>query len=189
MVATDRPAARAVLRARRARLAGAGRSAADEAIAASLRRVVAGFAPRVLAGYWPMRDEPDLREALAAWHREGVVVALPRVVTAGAPLQFGRWHPDAVLAPGVFGTLHPEPHVALEPDLLLLPCLGFDANCQRLGYGGGYYDRTLAQLPQARAIGVAYDACEMVGFEAQPYDRALDAIVTERRVLSRSRSD
>ena len=174
------------LQARRAALVGPARQAADRAIVASLQRTVAQFAPRVLAGYWPMRDEPDLREALAQWHRAGVVVALPRVAVPASPLHFGRWSPGAVLAQGPFGTSHPEPHEPLEPDLLVLPCLGFDARCQRLGYGGGYYDRTLAALAGARAIGVAYDRCEVVGFDAQPHDRALDAVVTERRVLLRS---
>lgn len=184
--ASDRTAARVALQARRAALVGAARRAADRAITERLRRLVAQFAPRVLAGYWPMRDEPDLREALAQWHRAGVAVALPRVAAPASPLHFGRWSPGATLAQGPFGTSHPEPHDPLEPDLLLLPCLGFDLCCQRLGYGGGYYDRTLATLPRSRAIGVAYDCCEIVGFEAQPYDRALHAVVTERRVLLRS---
>lgn len=181
-----RDAARVALQTRRAALVGEDRRAADSAIVARLRDLVARWAPRVLAGYWPMRDEPDLRAALAQWHGEGVVVALPRVAARASPLEFGRWSPDTTLAEGPFGTRHPQPHEPLEPDLLVLPCLGFDPRCHRLGYGGGYYDRTLAALPGARAVGVAYDDCEIVGFDAQPHDRPLDAIVTERRVLLRS---
>jgi len=162
---------------------------ADRAIVSRLRDLVARYAPRVLAGYWPMRDEPDLREALVQWHRDGVVVALPCVAARAAPLAFGRWTPETELADGPFGTRHPHPLEPLAPDLLVLPCLGFDARCHRLGYGGGYYDRTLAVLPGARAVGVAYDDCEIVGFDARAHDRPLDAIVTERRVLLRSGGD
>lgn len=187
MDASDRRAARNALLARRAALAVEARADADREIRARLARLVATLAPapRVIAGYWPMRGEPDLRELLAVWHAGGLAVALPRVAGRAEPLRFGRWRPGSALAAGPFGTLHPEPHEALEPDLLVLPCLGFDPHCYRLGYGGGYYDRTLAQLAHARAIGVAYDDCEVVGFAPQPYDRALDAVVTQRRLLTR----
>jgi 5-formyltetrahydrofolate cyclo-ligase len=181
--ARDRGDARAGLRALRASIDPAARAAADRAIRARLQTLVAAVSPGTLAGYWPMGDEPDLREALGAWHRAGIVVALPRVVAPAAPLEFGRWRPDSRLARGPFGTLHPEPHEPLSPDLLVLPCLGFDARCHRLGYGGGYYDRTLATLPLARAIGVAYDDCEVVGFEPQSFDLALERVVTERREI------
>jgi len=185
--ASDRRAAREALLTRRTALAADARADADREIRARLARLVATLAPapRVVAGYWAMRGEPDLGELLAAWHEEGLEVALPRVAAAAAPLEFGRWRPGAVLAAGAFGTRHPEPHDALVPDVIVLPCLGFDALCHRLGYGGGYYDRTLARLPGARAIGVAYDECEIVGFEPQPYDRGLDAVVTQRRALLR----
>ena len=143
------------------------------------------FAPKTLAGYWPIGDEPDLRELLHAWHRAGIVVALPRVVAKASPLEFGGWGPDARLADGPFGTLHPEPHLPVTPEVVIVPCLGFDAQCDRLGYGGGYYDRTLGALTGVGAFGVAHDACEMIGFEPASFDRTLDAVVTERRVLRR----
>lgn len=191
MDASDRRAARNALLARRAALADDARAGADREIRARLARLVATLvpAPRVVAGYWPMRGEPDLRELFASWHAGGLTVALPRVAGRAEPLRFGRWRPGTALAAGPFGTLHPEPHEPLAPDLLVLPCLGFDAHCHRLGYGGGYYDRTLAELPRARAVGVAYDDCEIVGFEPQPYDRALDAVVTQRRLLTRPRDN
>ncbi len=173
------------LRARRSALGPDARASADRAIRERLWTLVEAFAPKTLAGYWPIGDEPDLRELLHAWHRAGIVVALPRVVAKASPLEFGGWGPDARLADGPFGTLHPEPHLPVTPEVVIVPCLGFDAQCNRLGYGGGYYDRTLGALTGVGAFGVAHDACEMIGFEPASFDRTLDAVVTERTVLRR----
>lgn len=179
--ASDRVLARRQLRARRAAISAGERAAGDARIAAALDALIATVAPRVLAAYWPMRDEPDLRGCFDAWVARGVVVALPRVAAPGAALAFGRWTPGVEMAPGAHGTREPRPFDEVVPDTLLLPCVGFDARGFRLGYGGGYYDRTLAALAGARAVGVAYDACEMTGFDAGPHERPLDWVVTDRR--------
>lgn len=186
MDAGDRGRARRLLRERRAAIGRARREAADRAIAARLEQLVAQLQVRTLAAYWPIHGEPDLRPALHDWHAAGIVVALPRVIAAGAPLAFGCWDPAEALEAGPFGTLHP-PAVApgLRPDLIVVPCLGFDARCYRLGYGGGFYDRTLAELAGACAVGVAYDDCEVGGFDAHEHDLPLDWVVTERRLLRR----
>lgn len=172
--------------ARRAALRPSARVAADAAIAARLDVLVRRLAPAAVAGYWPIRDEPELVGALTRWHEAGLVVALPRVVGAGEALRFARWRPGVAMAAGPFGTRHPDPHEPVEPDLLVLPCVGFDLHCHRLGYGGGYYDRTLAAMPAAATVGVAYDECELAAFEAQPHDRPLDWLVTQTRTLSRA---
>lgn len=182
-VAGDRAGARRTLLALRAGIAPAQRVAADEAIAARLDAIVRALAPEVVGGYWPMRDEPELVAAFTRWHAAGIAVALPRVVAAGVALEFGRWEPGAALVQGPFRTLHPEPHRPVVPQLLVLPCVGFDRHCFRLGYGGGYYDRTLAAIPGARAVGVGYDECEIAEFPCEPHDRRLDWIVTQTRVL------
>ncbi|OJX00971.1 MAG: 5-formyltetrahydrofolate cyclo-ligase [Burkholderiales bacterium 70-64] len=178
-----RGAARNTLLARRRSMAPDVRCAADEAIAARLDEVLAARpwgAGDVLGVYWPVRGEPDLREAMARWHRAGRAIALPRVVAADRALEFGRWEPGWPMREAQFGIPVPEPFVVLVPTLLIVPCVGFDAHGHRLGYGGGYYDRTLGEraIP---AIGVAYDACEIERFEPGAHDRRLAMIVTQTR--------
>lgn len=163
------------------------RANADPAIARRLVELL-GAPPYdaidVLGVYWPIRDEPDLASCYAHWLHGGRRLALPRIGADGA-LEFGRWHDDAELRAGRFAIPVPEPFDVVAPGLLVVPCVGFDVRGYRLGYGGGHYDRTLAArgLP---AVGVAYDGCELHGFEAAAHDRPLDAIVTESRSIRRS---
>lgn len=176
------------MRLRREALAPRARAEADAAIAAGLDAQLRVLAPEVVGVYWPMLGEPELVDAYTRWHEAGLVVALPRVVGRDAPLAFSRWHPGAALAGGPFGTRQVEPHDPVAPQLLVLPCLGFDAQGFRLGYGGGFYDRTLATMAGVATIGVAYDDCEVTGFAPHVHDHPLDRIVTERRTLLPVRS-
>jgi 5,10-methenyltetrahydrofolate synthetase len=184
--AADRAAARRELRARRAAMGGEGRLEAAAALGARLQELVEDTGRKVVAGYWAMKEEPDLEEVMARWHADGLQVVLPRVVASEAPLAFARWRPGVQLVPGPFGTLHPDDPEPMAPQLLVIPCLGFDGRCFRLGYGGGYYDRTLERLPGALTVGVAYDCCEVRGFVPHEHDLPMDWVVTERRVLRRS---
>jgi 5,10-methenyltetrahydrofolate synthetase len=176
------------LRERRSAIGDGDRALADGAIARRLARLLARWHPASVSAYWPLPGEPDLLPSMVRWHEAGLAVALPRVEAPGRPLQFHRWRPGDTLASGPFGTREPARDEPLRPELLVMPCLGFDRDCFRLGYGGGYYDRTLEALAGARAVGVAYEACEMRGFAPQPYDRRLDAVVTETRLLRPRRS-
>jgi len=141
----------------------------------------------VIAAYWPMGDEIDVRPLLQHLHGAGYVCALPAVVVPKGPLVFRVWHPGMVLDSGVLGTSHP-PAVAtlVTPRVVLVPLLAFDAAGTRLGYGGGYYDRTLAGLRgtgQVLAIGIAYAAQRVDKAPRTGYDEPLDWIVTEEGAI------
>lgn len=137
---------------------------------------------RCLGVYLPIRGEPDLAPAYRQLHAAGILLALPVVREKAAPLVFIAWQPDDPVTTGTFGTTVPQGRTEVTPDALLLPCVGFNKDRFRLGYGGGFYDRTLDTIPRARTLGVAYDCTEAV-FGHEPHDIALDAIVTETRVL------
>lgn len=175
----DRRALRARLLAQRAALPA--RAEADTRIAAALSELLAGLAVRCLGFYWPIQQEFDARAAVAQWlvAVPGRHAALPSVSRPGAPLDFHLWTPDAPMATGHYGIPVPDGTEAATPDALLIPCVGFSPDKFRLGYGGGFYDRTLAAMAQRPvAIGIGYDACR-IALQAQPHDIAMDWIVTE----------
>ena len=141
----------------------------------------------VVSAFWPFRSELDLRLLLHRLHEAGQVIALPVVVAKRAPLLFRLWTPDTSLEVGGFGVATPPESAPLvEPDWLLVPLLAFDNKGYRLGYGGGFYDRTLAALRVRKtifAIGVGYDGQRVDQVPRGTDDGRLDAIVTERRAL------
>jgi 5-formyltetrahydrofolate cyclo-ligase len=175
--------------ARRQQLAPEQRYLADRQIAARLAALVDPWltdnAAAIIGVYQPIRAEPDLSALFERWQQSGVVLALPRVVAPAKPLQFGRWDAGSTLVEAGFGGQIPQPFVPVQPQLLIIPCLAFHADGFRLGYGGGYYDRTLEQQP-VPAIGVCLDCFEWPQFEAADYDQPLTALVTETRLLLRS---
>lgn len=139
-----------------------------------------------VAGYWPIRTEIDPRPTLHAL--SGTYdLCLPMVVADDTPLVFRRWRPDAAMTANAFGTSIPLDPKELTPDILIVPLAAFDAAGFRLGYGGGFYDRTLEQL-RARinitAIGFAYDTQETDHVPREVTDQPLDMIVTESRTLT-----
>lgn len=180
--AQRRESRNALIAARQA-LPAPQRQAADAAIAAGVDALLATRSPGVLAVYWPIRGEPDLRDALPRWQAAGWALALPSVAAPGQPLVFGRWQPGMALRRERFDVAVPEPFEPVRPDCLLVPCVGFDRRGYRLGYGGGFYDRTLAALEAAFAIGVCHDLGEVAAFEPHQHDRPMNAIVTETRTL------
>ncbi len=148
-------------------------------------------ADATVSGYWPLRDELDPRPILSALATRGQRLCLPVVVESGAPLVFRGWKPDVSLEPAAFGTQVPGADCpVLEPDLLLVPLLAFDRRGFRLGYGGGFYDRTLATLRGRRpvlAVGLAFAAQEVDAVPVEAGDEPLDRIVTEREVMTPER--
>lgn len=175
-VAADKTAMRA-----RA-LAARGQGGDQAALTANLNAVLAAHAGAMLAGYWPMRGEPDPRPAMAA---HGGPVCLPVVTGKAVPLLFRLWRGEP-LVPGTFGTSHPADSAPeVSPQVLIVPLVGFDSALNRLGYGGGYYDRSLELLRAAgpaTAIGLAWAVQELPELPVERTDQMLDAIVTDRDI-------
>jgi 5-formyltetrahydrofolate cyclo-ligase len=135
-------------------------------------------AASTIAGIWPLPGEIDLRPLWHTLNDAGHVILLPQTPPPGQPLIFRHWHPAAAMLPERFGTLYPEGPPG-TPTLIFVPLLAFDAAGHRLGYGGGYYDRTLAAHPGVPAIGIAYAAQRVAQIPTGPHDRALDMVFTE----------
>lgn len=173
-----RKAQRVQLIAQRQAMAVADRQAAEVRILAGLT----GEAGQIIGIYWPFKGEPDLRGWAAGWRAAGARIALPVVVEKGQPLIFRLWEEGVRLAPGVWDIpIPPEDAPVVQPDLVIAPVVGTDPGLYRLGYGGGFYDRTLAAqrlaCSRARVVGVGF------AFQAIPtifplsHDIAMDRVV------------
>ncbi|MFO1402395.1 MAG: 5-formyltetrahydrofolate cyclo-ligase [Steroidobacteraceae bacterium] len=176
-------------KAERARLIGArealdaARRAADTAaIARDLDALLADAAQALVSVYWPIRAEPDLREWMRARCERGGRVALPVAVALRQPMQFREWRPGAPLARGLWQIPIPADGPEVTPDVVIAPLVGYDPAGFRLGYGGGFFDRTLAQLigrgARPRVIGVGYESQALATIHPQPHDIPMDWIVT-----------
>ncbi len=172
------------------RIAGERRDAAADNAAAATDRFLAAVSVlpgAAISGYWPMRNEIDPRPVMTALAARGHPLGLPVVVGKGRPLVFRAWRPGDELVAGSFGTQVPGiDQMEVVPHLLLVPLLAFDRAGYRLGYGGGYYDRTLAALRAvgpAVAVGLAFSAQEVDSVPHDATDARLDWIVTEARAI------
>jgi 5-formyltetrahydrofolate cyclo-ligase len=135
--------------------------------------------------YWPIRGEIGLHGLVRRLVEQGARAALPVVVDKGQPLEFRAWRPGAPLERGVWNIPVPATREVVRPTALLVPLVGFDAKGYRLGYGGGYYDRTLAAMsPKPLAIGIGYELGRLLTIHPQPHDIPMDAIVTEAGVAT-----
>ena len=144
---------------------------------------LAGYRGKSLSGYMPMRTEIDPLHAMAA--HQGTV-CVPVITGKGQPLRFREWTPGCTMIAGEFGALIPADGAWIEPDVLIVPLLAFDARGYRLGYGGGYYDRTLQALRAKRAtiaVGYAFAAQRVLEVPIDEHDQRLDAIITEMGVV------
>jgi len=179
-----------VMRERRSALAAEARAAASLAVRDRLIAWLDSIAlPRagVIAGYWPIRDEIDPRPAMRALAERGFRLALPVSLARGEPLAFRAWVPGDRLAPDIMRIEAPLPSAPLlTPALLLVPLLAFDRACRRLGYGAGFYDRTLASLrrtSETLAVGLAFAVQEVARVPFGSGDAPLDAVATEAGVV------
>ena len=167
-----------------ARRASALAEGTGPALAAHVLREALPPGGAVVAGFWPMGHEIDVRPLLRALAGRGHPLCLPRTPKRGLPLDFRAFAFGEAMDKGPFGTLQPPAEApALRPGFVIVPLLAFDRAGRRLGYGGGYYDRTLAGLPGVATLGVAFACQEMQEVPAGPFDAPLDAVATESGVM------
>jgi 5,10-methenyltetrahydrofolate synthetase len=135
---------------------------------------------RTVSLYWPIRGEPDVREWMRQRFEQGARIALPVATAYGRPLEFREWRPGAAMARGLWKIPYPASGAVLQPAIVVAPLVGFDREGFRLGYGGGFFDRTLAVLrPAPLVIGVGYASAAIETIYPQPHDIGMDWIVTD----------
>ncbi len=174
-------------------MAASTRADCDRAIGDRLRALLGGApggmgapggtAIGVLGFCWPHRGEYDARALVGQLVAQGLQAALPVVVARDRPLRFHRWTPDTPMQAGDYGIAVPAGTPAVAPSVLLVPLLGFDRHGYRLGYGGGYFDRTLAQPGRPRAVGIGYELSRLTSIEPDGHDMVMDLIVTEAGIF------
>ncbi|PTD95977.1 5-formyltetrahydrofolate cyclo-ligase [Pseudothauera lacus] len=188
-VTSDPAAARRTLRATaiaaREALPEETREVLTGRLVAHLERLFDDLRPACVAFCWPWRGEADLRAWLAAWLDAAAErsAALPAVLDKNAPLTFRGWRPGMELAVDCHGIPYPAQGPAVRPDVVLVPLNAFDGEGYRLGYGGGYFDRTLAVLDTV-AVGVGFECGRTGTVFPQPHDRPMDWLVTEAGVFA-----
>ena len=152
----------------------------------SLELSFPGLASCRLAFCWPIKGEYDARHIIRTLRGRGALTALPVVISRNAPLVFREWHPGVALASGPLDIPYPADSAEVTPDAVLLPMNGWDPQGYRLGYGGGFFDRTLASLSKRPVvIGVSYELAKIATIHPQPWDIPADYVVTERGVYRR----
>ncbi|MFO1027481.1 MAG: 5-formyltetrahydrofolate cyclo-ligase [Acetobacteraceae bacterium] len=181
-IATLDAAKQAMRKAVLARRAGLDATACGEALAGHVLHDCPPPQGAIVSAFWPLGDEIDLRPLMRRLHDRGHPIVLPVTPKRGNPLSFRRWRPGDVMEQERFGTMRPIGE-EMAPDFLLVPLVAFDAACRRLGYGGGFYDRTLPELPSRFRLGCAYAAQQVDAVPVGPYDIQLDAVATERGIL------
>jgi 5-formyltetrahydrofolate cyclo-ligase len=177
---------RGALRARllAARLELADREVRSRVLRDRLQRWLHTMPLQRLAFYWPTRGEPDVTAAITTWLAEdpGRIAALP--VVAGQVLEFAPWKPRMPMKAGEFGIQVPDTKERIKPQLLVIPCVGIDEQHYRLGYGSGFYDRTLARLSvRPSTLGIAFDCGRVKSIDPKPHDIQLDLAITESGTL------
>ncbi len=184
----DKRTLRSAMLAWRATLSEDERHAGAAGLLATLQRERPFETPGVVSGFWPIKDEIDIRPLMIELLNTGCQLVLPVVQGRGQPLLFRAWRPGDPLEAGVFGTLQPSARrEALEPDALIVPLLACDEEGWRLGYGGGFYDRTLKGLRARRkvtAVGVGFDGQLVPEVPHGPDDERLDWLLTDKRACA-----
>jgi len=153
-------------------------------IMARLSHFIGDLSDRSVSAYWPFRGEPDLRPWMGSLPERGGSCALPIVIEKNAPLVFRIWKKGGKLVSGVWNIPVPADGAEVVPNVVVAPVVGFDKACYRLGYGGGFFDRTLASLsPRPIIIGVGYAQAAITTIQPLPHDIPMDVIITEREIV------
>jgi len=177
------------LKTRRAAVSDQDREMVGKLIAEQFLQAVKIPEDTIIAVYWPMEGELDTRALLHELHKKGHVVVLPTVENNDSPLVFRKWTPEVEMVEGAHGTLEPPKDCEVGlPELVVAPLLGVDDTGHRLGYGGGYYDRTVEALRAEGAIfgymGLCYSFQNVAELPAENHDQLLDAVMSEKGVYS-----
>lgn len=179
----DKSALRHSLIAARKALSAENKMQSDQRIMAGILAFLNSHPVSVLGVYVPLSGEPDLMPLVETLHKRDIRIALPVVLEKNQALHYATWQPGDTLVKDASGTMAPANRDAfISPELILVPCVGFTETRYRLGYGGGYFDRTLAQPNKPLAMGIAY-AFTCVAFAASAHDIALDWILTEEKLI------
>ncbi len=158
----------------------------QEAILPRLQQRLQGMPAMTIGFYWPFKGEVDCRRLVGGLLQAGWIAALPAVVERGASLSFYHWTPSSKLVPGIWKIPVPESGEVVQPDVLLIPLVGFDGGYYRLGYGGGYYDRTIAaQSARPLCIGIGFEQARLHSIYPQSHDVPMDCILTESISMDR----
>ena len=166
----------------------ADREAFAARIIRQLEELIGDPAGLVISAYWPFRGEPDLKPLLKSLRAQGAITALPVVIAKASPLIFRGCQSGDKLERGVWNIPFPADGPDLVPDVAIAPVVGFDRSCFRLGYGGGFFDRTMASLPRMpRFFGVGCAFQEIPSIHPQPHDIAMHAVVTEAAIVRPAR--
>lgn len=187
----DKPALRTLARARRRAFVAAldplAHRLSFKALPSPLGRRLADA--QVVALYMGLDEEAPAQRLAAPLLTMGKTIALPRVLDRLGGMDFLVWHPEEPLLPGLYRTSHPDPaNGAVTPDVIVTPLIGYDRAMNRLGQGGGYYDRAFARYPDALRVGIAWSAQELEAVPADPWDLPLDIILTEVELIEGEQS-
>jgi 5-formyltetrahydrofolate cyclo-ligase len=173
---------RAALIERRLAISPEDRTRWSQRITAGILRELTAKSPTLLGIYWPFKGEYDPRDVAATLQAQGIGLALPVVTRMKAPLEFRAWHPGARLESGIWGIPVPADGEVVLPDTLLAPLVGYDQRRFRLGYGGGFYDRTLAAMPRRPVtLGVGFTLGSLDTIHPQSHDIPMDVVITEQQ--------
>lgn len=180
-----RKAMRAELLDARLRIPSTQRASWSESITRHLLERIEGADARIVSAYWPIRGEPELRPLLETLAKQGIRTALPVATALGRPLIFREWKSGDRLERGLWKIPFPADGAIVEPDVVISPVVGFDPHRYRLGYGGGFFDRTLAAMATSPLVlGVGYSLAAIVTIHPQPHDIPMSAIITEQGLIA-----